>query len=199
MRPAKKRWLFCIFFVFSSLCSISFGDTKPSSIMKLQCGLSLRGDSIVILCFILFQASFIAADSHAQLDHDHHGPSHFHHRHLSNATVARNDSVGDVNSAKAMVRRAQKALHYANGELSKNVRYNNYRFKSSSALVATPKEPAVLDYNSTSINNNGTDDRRRLVRASGRNSTIDPSGYTVPPELVSAARIVAESEAQTSN
>ncbi|KAJ5710984.1 hypothetical protein N7488_005140 [Penicillium malachiteum] len=106
--------------------------------------------------------------------------------------VATGDShaVEGSSDAADAVSRALKVLEYRNKLRLENVQYNNYKLSTPSESRSDP-DSAPLDYSQKSVESSMKSNLNNQTtrRSSG---TTDQYGYSIPPELREAARIVAE-------
>ncbi|KAJ5613709.1 hypothetical protein N7528_007363 [Penicillium herquei] len=134
--------------------------------------------------------------------HAHHAHDKFHEKRghesasaVSGAAhaVATGDlhAIGGSSDAADAVSRALKVLQYRNKLRLENVQYNNYKLSTPSESRSDP-DSAPLDYSQKSVESSMKSNLNNQTtrRSSG---TTDQYGYSIPPELREAARIVAES------
>ncbi|KAH7354209.1 pectate lyase superfamily protein-domain-containing protein [Plectosphaerella cucumerina] len=135
-----------------------------------------------------------AASSH------HHGHAHFHHSH-GHVEQRSGNATGDaesagLQSALRLLAKAHVAMSHANRDIVADPRPNRLEVLNATALQEARIPPQPLDYNA--IVNNSTaapiNSRRDLNGTGIRNDTLDGGDprYTIPEELISAARLVSE-------
>lgn len=151
--------------------------------------LQLSWLSFPTLLAVLFLFNFLQLVS-ASREHLPHSSYHAHlkgRQIISSSNSTRNSSSTD--DAFAMVARAQKALGPANKKRIDNIRLNQYTFENPNSQAIAPP----LDYNNTESLNSTTSIRRSLLSNSSSTPPTNSSVYSLPPELIEAARLVAES------
>lgn len=150
---------------------------------------------ITILCLIITWFSSIPSVSghgHSHHSSHHHAHAQLHDRSANSTT----DGWGiSLEEAKDIIAKFQESMATANAASRKNPRLNNYTVFSKTEVQQAVKPAPYLPYdtgNSTAARrlrrqlSNSTDN----IAASG-NSSVTTS-YTIPPEVVEAARILAE-------
>lgn len=159
--------------------------------------------SMFIVFLILFCCGGIqiAAASEANTPHSYHG-NHGGHHHLHalsrrNASLESNSTSPSLKEAREIVSRFQAAMAHANAAIVQNPRPNNNTVLHGDALEQIKKLAPPLSYNNTNPASPPTSNFRRDT-ASSQNQTTASYGnftnqaYTIPPEVVEAARLVAE-------
>lgn len=140
-----------------------------------------------------------------QASHNHHGHHHHHHArshdlhipesasHVSGSVHAVTSSgpyaAGETSDAADAVARALKVLKQRNKLRLENVQHNNYKLRAFSDKSSDPNS-RPLDY-SPKAAETSTDSNNQTIRRSS--DTKENYGYSIPPELREAARILAES------
>lgn len=137
------------------------------------------------ICSLVFCAPFLAS---AHLHH--HGGSKHNHLHVSRGS---NKDLGEDDSlekALKLLANGQAAMALANKAIITNPRRNRLEVLNSTELVKTQTAPPLLDYSSNST-------ARLLVARSGKgsegNEAESDMRYTLPDDLIEAARLVSES------
>lgn len=137
----------------------------------------------VIWSLLLFQKHVLATNYH----HDVYPQP----RNIEDSSTNNESSSAEFDTPQAMVARAQIALKSANKKRIENVHFNNYTFRYA---LTVPVIAPPLDYNSTSAQNISM--RRSNKLATNNSSDANSTGYTysIPAELIQAAKVVADSE-----
>jgi hypothetical protein len=146
-------------------------------------------DGILLICFLFL--CFVSCCN--AMGPAHHG----HHHHHQNKRRAGSDttyasltpisqaaaasSTMSLEEARDKVEQALKVLTTVNKDLTSNPQRNTYQFQNESSIKANKQAPP-LQYQNSNIAARSTN--------MGQN---EPKAYTIPVELVEAARIVAES------
>lgn len=123
----------------------------------------------------------------------HHGHSHAAHLH-SHGHVKRNESTSNVDgieAARQLLAKGQAAMARANRAIVSDPRPNRMEVLDAAELKEARVPPPPLDYNE---NNNGSAllMSRSNVNGTSGNQTLEAPRYTVPDELITAARLVSE-------
>ena len=136
------------------------------------------------LWLVLSQLTAIGtADAHSH----HHAHSHLHHlrRH-------ENGTDSSLSAAEKLLESGQRAMAHANQHIVANPRPNRLEVLNSTGLAEAKKPPPPLDY----LNNSTSSIHRRAHNSNNNNNTAESdydARYTVPEELIAAARLLSES------
>jgi hypothetical protein len=150
-----------------------------------------------VLAFTFCLLNFVSFSSASELGAKLHHQHIHRHRAANNATLHSNFTDSNANEAKAMIARAQAALAIANKRRIDNIQLNIYAFQNRTTIEAYAPAPPLAYNNTLDLNStNAKIDTRipKAFNASAVTSTSDHWSYSLPPELIEAARIVAESE-----
>ncbi|KAL6401099.1 putative glucan 1,3-beta-glucosidase [Ilyonectria robusta] len=122
---------------------------------------------------------FASASTH---HHDHSKHSHLHGSH-------KRSDHGSLEEARELLARGQAAMARANHAIVSNPRPNRLEVLNSTELSRARKPPPLLDYSG-----NATASSLKFRRGDGAsgNGTEGDMRYTVPDELIEAARLLSE-------
>ncbi|KAJ5726246.1 uncharacterized protein N7483_007603 [Penicillium malachiteum] len=148
----------------------------------------------------LWQVLWLVSQLALCVQASHHAHEKFHdkrrHESVSAVSVAAHavatgdsQAVEGTSDAADAVSRALKVLQYRNKLRLDNVQYSNYELATASESRSNP-DSAPLDYSQKSVDSSMKSNNQTARRSS---DTKDNYGYSIPPELREAARIVAES------
>jgi hypothetical protein len=144
------------------------------------------GDIAAILYVLTIFCFALSVHGHGS---QHHAPAHVH--------IPKRAAVANVTLAEAkdVVARFQEAMTQANAAILANPRKNNYTIYTETEVKDAVKPAPLLEYD----NSNSTVAqklRRSYWRRQLSNETTPGNSsalsYTIPPEVIEAARIVAE-------
>lgn len=119
---------------------------------------------------------FATGHHHSHLHSHHHG-----HKRASNGSI---HAVSSLDAARKLLAAGQAAMAHANRAIVANPRPNRLEVLDSTELKKTQKAPPPLDYRNVTANS--------LKARGSRNETTDNLRYTVPEELIKAARLLSE-------
>lgn len=157
-----------------------------------------RFPSFVSILFLLFLVNIFTIPVTAKKAHAHARAHHAVAR--RNATLFTNGTMS-LTEAKAIVSLAHSAMATANAKILKNPQPNVHQLLNSSGLERSRQRAPPLDYlGAGSLNSTSSElSRKYLKRKRATNATESSFSnssstftYTLPPEVVEAARIVAE-------
>lgn len=150
-----------------------------------------------MLAFAFCLLNFISFSSASEPGAKFHYRHIHHHRAANNATLHSNISNINTNEAKTMIACAQEALAIANKRRIDNIQLNIYAFQNRTTIESYVAAPPLAYNNSLDLNSTNAKIGTRTSKAfnaSAITSTQDHWSYSLPLELIEAARIVAESE-----
>lgn len=148
----------------------------------------------LVLFFIALFFSFGLGNHH---DHQHahllwKKHSALHHKRAANDTLL----ASNLTSPELILARAHALVAERNKARLENPAFNKHEFGSPEELVEQTRPAPPLDIDAVPLN--GTLRRRQDQEGEGEeeDTQADPSPYTLPPEVIEAARLVAESTPQ---
>jgi hypothetical protein len=148
--------------------------------------------SILGLVLLLNHCHAAGHGHHEQHKHLHRGSAPAVGIHASSNNTISNSSL---TNPEMMVKNALESLARMNKGRLENPQQNRYQFQNISTIEDTKAKAPPLDY-SNKNNTNASETNGRARRALNLKDPADSSkaySYSIPPELVEAARVVAES------
>lgn len=140
----------------------------------------------MLLSFVLnlFYVTFFAvASSH---HHDHSKHSHLHGSHKRVVAINSTGNGTTLDEARKLMANAQAAMARANQAIVSNPRKNRLEVLNATELIKAQTPPPPLDYRSNVT--------AHVLQVRGfSNGTEKDSRYSVPDELIEAARLLSES------
>ncbi|KAH7305819.1 pectate lyase superfamily protein-domain-containing protein, partial [Stachybotrys elegans] len=118
--------------------------------------------------------------------HRHDGSQHS-HMHASHGRDNAADRDAALDEALRLIAKGQAAMARANEAIIANPRRNRLEVLNATELNRAQTPPPLLDYHS-----NATTLEARSENTRGSNGTEDDMRYTVPDELIEAARLVSQ-------
>ncbi|KAF7946088.1 uncharacterized protein EAE97_005126 [Botrytis byssoidea] len=118
--------------------------------------------------------------------------SHSHHERYHLKNIDRNNNINEATglaSAETILFEGMKSIVVANRLRLQNPQKNRYKFRNASKILSNLKKSPPLAYgHDTASSNNGSSSYHNVADPPNRSHS-----YTIPKELVAAARIMAES------
>ncbi|KAM5345868.1 hypothetical protein ACJ41O_011729 [Fusarium nematophilum] len=128
--------------------------------------------------FLLYMPLSVFATGH------HHSHLHSHHHGHKRATNSSSHDGSSLDAARELLAAGQAAMAHANRAIVANPRPNRLEVLNSTELAKTQRAPPPLDYRNVTA-------KSLEVRDSGDGTSKDLR-YSVPDELVKAARLLSE-------
>ncbi|EEP79928.1 hypothetical protein UREG_04770 [Uncinocarpus reesii 1704] len=143
-------------------------------------------------CLFLFLLNQVIALQHGS----HHHHNHLHHRAIVNSTTADtarlplNTAPPPHTDAEKLVRKALDALSAVNKARLENPRLNKYEFRRANRQP--PKPPSILEFADVVPKSPSPAMPTSILAATAGSTAARVHEYSIPPELVEAARVLAE-------
>ncbi|OBT82398.1 hypothetical protein VE02_09582 [Pseudogymnoascus sp. 03VT05] len=150
---------------------------------------SIRSVSRLAFVFISLLSYGFFVSGFTQEKHNH--AHHLHHR----ASGIHNGTVGTA-TAEEIVQRALAALAVANKKRLQHTHFNRHEFLNASILLEPNVLAPPLDYSGGNSPNSTDIHRKRSASTNSTKSSSSISSYSLPAELIEAARIVAGSPSE---
>ncbi|KAJ3466400.1 hypothetical protein MRS44_007058 [Fusarium solani] len=138
------------------------------------------------LLFLLYMALSVSATGHQHTHSKHshlHSPHHPHHPHKRASNSSSHDG-SSLDEARKLLAAGQAAMAHANRAIIANPRPNRLEVLNATELAKAQKPPPPLDYRNVTASS-------LKARDSG-NGTAKDLRYSVPDELIKAARLLSE-------
>lgn len=163
----------------------------------MMCEISLLAvktrELLYVVLFLLFMFGGLHPAVASQNTHKSHHHLHGNHRRTHHA-------VDDAGSAQDTLHEALKALRVANKLRVENVQSNNYQLRTAAGSAGEKSEHSsvpLLDYLDAT---GGESLVKARLESTNRSGTIEPKlkyGYSLSPQLIQAAKEIAESQPPT--
>ena len=139
-----------------------------------------------LIYWLLLQPNFVLC-----IHGGHNAHQNRHHHHFSRSSqikgIASNSTSPDVLVSQALI-----ALAEINKHRLQHPSFNTYEFQNASEATSRGHSAPFLEYGNVILNSTKVKSRRQNLSNNSTMNETSPGAYTIPPELIQAARLLAE-------
>lgn len=123
--------------------------------------------------------------------HGGHNAHHNHHHHFSRSLQTQG-ITSNASSPEFIVSQALIALAKINKLRLQHPSFNIYQFQNGSETASKGRSAPLLEYGDEISNGTDVKTRRQILTSNSTMNGKSLAAYTIPPELIEAARVLAE-------